>query len=262
MTTPHRSALSIQRDVLYALLLREVGSRFGKTRVGLMWSLLEPVAHMAFPIVLFGLVLGREFAGVDYPLLLAWGLLPFVLFKNICLQTMEGTAASRGLLSYRQVHLMDVFIARALSLCAVEGVVFVLLFVGLALLGYDIVPARPLELLGTLAVTVLFAFGLGLVLAALTSFVPDAKAIVKVIFLPLYFASGVLFPISRFPSEWLGWLSWNPVAHLLEMVRYAGIAHYPLIDMVQPVFPFGLMLALVFAGLALYRLRALARVTA
>ena len=42
------------------------------------------------------------------------GACPFLLFKTICLQTMEGTRANRGLLSYRQVLLMDVFVARPL----------------------------------------------------------------------------------------------------------------------------------------------------
>jgi capsular polysaccharide transport system permease protein len=124
MPEHRRTALQVQRDVIYALLLREMGSRFGKSRVSFLFILVEPVAHLVFPIALFGFALERTVPGIDYPIFLFYGFMPFLLFRTICLQTMEGTRASRGLLSYRQVLLMDVFIAKALAYCAIESVVF------------------------------------------------------------------------------------------------------------------------------------------
>jgi capsular polysaccharide transport system permease protein len=262
MTSMRRTPLQIQRDVIYALLLREVGSRVGRTRVGLFWALLEPAAHVAIPVALFGLLLGRSWLGVEYPVLLVYGLMPFVLFKTICLQTMEGTATSRALLSYRQVLLMDVFIARALACCAIEAVVFALILAALAMLGYDVLAARPLELAATLALTVVLAFGLGLLFAALASFMPDAKAVIRLLFAPLYLASGVLFPVSRLPDAWVQWLAFNPVLHLVELARVGGLEHYVPMRYLSTGFPVALALGAVFAGLALYRLRQLARVTA
>ena len=45
MSSGARTSFQIQRDVVYALLLREIASRFGKSRVGFLWVLLEPIAH-------------------------------------------------------------------------------------------------------------------------------------------------------------------------------------------------------------------------
>jgi capsular polysaccharide transport system permease protein len=261
MNNGARTSFQIQRDVVYALLLREMSSRFGKSRVGFLWVLMEPIAHLVFPIVVFGFVMDRAIPGVEYPVFLTYGFLPFLLFKTICLQTMDGTRANRGLLSYRQVLLMDVFIAKALAHCAVSAIVFAVVLGGLAVFGFDVLPALPIELFGVLAVTVALAFGLGMLFAALGSVSPDLKSIARLLFLPLYFVSGILFPISRFPEEWLQWLALNPVLHLVELTRSAAIADYELLPQLGIGYPLALALASVFMGLALYRLRWLSRVT-
>jgi capsular polysaccharide transport system permease protein len=256
-----RTGFQIQRDVIYALVLREMGSRFGKSRVGFLWVLAEPVAHLVFPIVMFSFIRDRSLAGVEYPVFLVYGFLPFLLFKTICTQTMEGTNTSRGLLSYRQVLLMDVFIARALAYCAIEAIVFAIVLSGLALLAYDVLPPAPIELAGVLLLSVALGFGLGLLFAALSSIVPDARAVIRILFMPLYFASGVLFPVSRFPDAWVDALAWNPVLHLVEMSRSAGIEHYKPMHQLAVSYPLAIAAVSLFLGLAMYRLRYLARVT-
>lgn len=256
-----RTRFQIQRDVIYALLLREIASRFGKSRGGYLWVLVEPVAHLVFPIMVMGLLRQVVLPGVEYPVFLVYGFLPFLMFKAICIQTMEGTNANRGLLSYRQVLLMDVFVAKALAYCVIQAIVFGVVFTGLAMLGFDVSPARPIELGAVLVLTVTLAFGLGLLFAAVSSMVPDARSLIRLLFLPLYFMSGVLFPISRFPDEWLRWLALNPVLHLVELTRSVGLEHYEPMRYLSVTYPVALAAISMFIGLALYRLRYLSRVT-
>jgi len=258
---PPRTGLQIQKDVVYALVLREVGSRLGKSRVGLLWVMVEPVAHLVFPIAMFGFLMARALPGIDYPVFLVYGFLPFLLFKTICLQTMEGVSANRGLLSYRQITLMDVFVAKAIAYCAIESLVFAVVLAGLAMLGFGVLPPYPVEFAGALALTVALGFGLGLLFAAIGSLVPDSKSIIRVLFLPLYLASGVLFPITRFPDQWIDWLALNPVLHLVELSRATAIEHYEPMRQLNVAFPGAVALVANFIGLAMYRLRYLSRVT-
>jgi capsular polysaccharide transport system permease protein len=256
-----RSPLQIQRDVIYALLLRELSSRFGKSRGGFLWVLFEPIAHLLVPIFIFGFIRQRLMPGVDYPVFLVYGFLPFLLFKAICLQIVNGVNAGQGLLSYRQVLLMDVFIAKALAHCVIQAIVFILVLSGLAMFGYEVLPARPIELAGVLALTVILGFGLGVVFAALTSLVPDARPVIQVMFMPLYFASGILFPVARFPDQWVQWMAINPVLHLVELTRVTGIERYEPMEFLSLTYPLLLALVVTIVGLMLYRLRYLARVT-
>jgi capsular polysaccharide transport system permease protein len=256
-----RSPLQIQRDVLYALLLRELSSRFGKSRGGFIWVLFEPVAHLVFPILIFGFVRQRVLPGVEYPVFLVYGFLPFLLFKAICLQIVNGVNAAQGLLSYRQVLLIDVFAAKALAYFAIQAIVFLVVLTGLALFGYDVLPPRPVELGGVLLLTGGLAFGLGLLLSAIGSLIPDARAVIHVMFMPLYLASGILFPVTRFADEWVRWMAFNPVLHLVEMSRVSAVEGYEPIKYLSVAYPVALALIATMIGLMLYRLRFLQRVT-
>ena len=199
--------------------------------------------------------------GIDYPVFLVYGFMPFRLFKAIRVQTMDGTRANRGLLSYRQVLLMDVFVAKVLAYCVIQAVVFGVVFTGLAMLGFDVQPTLPIELGGVLILTVALAFGLGLLFAAISSMAPDARSLIRLLFIPLYFLSGVLFPISRFPDEWVRWLALNPFLHLVEMARAVGLEQYEPMRYLSVTYPVALATVTIFIGLALYRLRYLSRVT-
>jgi capsular polysaccharide transport system permease protein len=259
--TATRSAFKIQRDVIYALLLRELSSRFGKSRGGFLWVLVEPIAHLMIPVTIFGFIRVRFVPGVEYPVFLVFGFLPFLLFKAITLQIVNGVNTSQGLLSYRQVLLMDVFIAKAMSHAVIQAIVFAIVITGLALFGYDVLPARPLELAAVLVLTVSLAFGLGLVLAAIASIIPDTRAVITVMFMPLYFISGVLFPVTRFPDEYVRWMAINPVLHLVELCRATALPGYQPMKYVSIEYPIVLALVSATIGLMLYRLRYLNKVT-
>jgi capsular polysaccharide transport system permease protein len=253
--------MQIQRDVIYALLLRELSSRFGKSRGGFVWVLVEPLAHLLVPVVMFGFIRQALVPGVEFPVFLVYGFMPFLLFKAICLQIVDGVNAGQGLLSYRQVLLMDVFVAKALAHAVIQAMVFILVLAGLAMLGYDVLPPRPVELAGVLLLTVVLAFGLGVVFAAIASLVPDARAVIHVMFMPLYFVSGILFPVTRFSDEWVRLLAINPVLHLVELSRVMGVDGYQPMKYLSVTYPVALALVATVIGLMLYRLRYLARVT-
>ena len=256
-----RSQLQIQRDVIYALLLRELSSTFTRSRGGFLWVLVEPVAHLLVPVLIFTFIRQRMLPGVEYAVFLVYGFLPYLLFKTVCLQIADGVKSARGLLSYRQVLLMDVFVSKAIAYVVIQAIVFTVVLTGLGMIGFDVIPARPLELAGILMLTATFAFGLGVLFAALTSLVPDSRSLIRILFMPLYFISGILFPVTRFPDDWVQLLSFNPVLHLVELCRAMGVDGY--VPMKYTTIEYPVVLALVFTivGLMLYRLRTLTKVT-
>jgi capsular polysaccharide transport system permease protein len=258
---PVRSPYRAQLDVLYAIFLREFSARFGRSRVGFFWALIEPIAHIAFPIAMFGFIMDRHVTGYEYLVFLLYGLLPYFLFRSICVQTMDGINAGRGLLSYRPVHLIDLLMAKALFTMALESGLFLVIAAFLSVLGYDLVPSQPFEWTFLMIGASLFGFGLGMIFAAIASFMPDARSVIRISFMPLYLASGVVLPISRFPDQWVEVLSYNPVLHWVEASRQLGLEHYRPIDQLSYRVVFFSMAITVFFGLSLYRLRRLSRVT-
>ena len=259
--TTKRSHFQIQRDVIYALLLQEILSTFGRSRGGFMWVLIEPMSHLLIPMFIFSFIRVGLVPGVEYPVFLVYGFLPFLLFKSICLKIVNGVNAAQGLLSYRQVQLLDVFIAKTMAYAVIQAVVFAIVLTGLAMFGFDVLPSHPVEFAAVLALTIILAFGLGLVLAAIASLVPDARQVIQVMFMPLYFASGILFPVTRLADEWVIWLAFNPILHVVELTRAMALDGYEPMKYLSITYPLVLALSSIAIGLMLYRLRYLARVT-
>ena len=75
--TKARTHFQIQRDVIYALLLQELTARFGKSRGGFMFALVEPMAHLLVPMFIFGFIRNALLPGVEFPVFLVYGFCPF-----------------------------------------------------------------------------------------------------------------------------------------------------------------------------------------
>jgi capsular polysaccharide transport system permease protein len=79
------------------------------------------------------------------------------------------------------------------------------------------------------------------------------KSTLRMIMMPLYFASAVIFPVNTLPQEYLDWLLWNPVLHLVELSRYSFMAAYRPVDGVSVQYPLLFALCVAALGMALYR---------
>jgi len=252
-----RTPFQIQKSVIFALVLREARSRIGSRRLGALWILLEPICHLLIFSVLYTIVRGRSMAGVDYPVFVLVGMAPFLLYRNTALRLMDSLRENRSLFAYKQIHPLDSFIARAMVEACLSAMVYAILVFGFAWFGFDMSVAQPLQWVGSLALGLLFAFGLGLLLALVTHAVPNAKSVIRMAFFPLYFISGVLVPASYLPPAMMPYLLLNPFLHIVELIRAEVLPHYTPVDGISAEYVGAVTLLLLFASLGTYRARRL-----
>ncbi len=248
-----RSAWEIQQAVVFALFMREMRARVGGRWLGLLWLVFEPLAHVMLVLALFTFVRNFARAGMEAPVFLVTGMLPFFIFRNVTLRVGDSVAANRGLFNYRQVNPADTMIARAAVELTLYSVVYLTLLAGLGWLGFQWLPVDPLELIGVSAILIALAFGLALVIAVTTLRRPKVRSVVGLLFVPLYLASGAIFPLHNLSAEVREWLLWNPVLHLIELSRYYFIPYYPRLGDVSIGYPAGCALVAISLGMALYR---------
>ncbi|GIX24545.1 MAG: ABC transporter permease [Caldimonas manganoxidans] len=254
-TRTPRAAWQVQRSVWFALFLRELKTRFGGHWLGVYWALLEPLAHIVILLLIFGFMRHHVLPGVDYAVFLLVGLVPFFIFKNLTLRGMEAVDANRGLFGYRQVKPIDPLVARALLEVALYSAVYLIMLGAMAWVGFTVLPARPLELMGVSAVLLVFGFGLGLVFAVATDELPNARSFIRISFMPLYLLSGIMFPVSALPPQVLPWLLWNPILHAIELSRGYFFAQYHVVHGVSLPYVSAWALGTMALGLSLYRVR-------
>lgn len=73
-----RRGIEVQRAVIKALFMREMKTRFGKYRLGYLWAILEPAAHLMVLVGIFGYVMHRTMPDISFPVFLVNGIIPFL----------------------------------------------------------------------------------------------------------------------------------------------------------------------------------------
>ncbi len=206
-------------NVIYALFLREIQTRFGTRKMGYFWAIVEPSAQIGVFIAVKLLLFTSSMPGVDFEVFLASGFLTYNLFKNIVSNSMGAFEANQALFLYAQVKPIHTICARVL----VEFLIFVCVSSFFLFLGWyfnlDIVPQDLLLVLLSILWLVLFAFSLGLLFAIIGRFYETFRTIINLIFSPLMFLSAIFYSVEHLPSSAREFVLYNPLVHFIELVH-------------------------------------------
>ncbi|HUG21243.1 ABC transporter permease [Piscinibacter sp.] len=251
---PKRGPLKVQRAVLLALVIRELRTRVQGRWLGMLWMLFEPLAHVLLILAVFGFRHHAASVNVEFPVFLVTGLLPFFIFRNLARRLPNAISSNRSLFSYRQVKPIDALIARVIVETGLYSAVYLTALVLLGWLGFHWLPWAPLELMAVSFVLVVFGAVAGLLFSVLAHNRPKVQTVIGWIFLPLYVASGVIFPLQSLPLEYRHWLMFNPLLHLVELSRTYFIPNYESLPGVNLGYPAAWTLGVATLALSAYRL--------
>lgn len=218
------SGLAVQGRVLHALVMREVHTLYGNTRLGYLWAIIQT----AFSIGIFwGIrtILGAHAPhGMSMLIFLLCGFIPWHMFSDTVARCMKAVSANQALLTFPQVTELDLMLARLIVVWGTQLVCAIVILSVAAALGQPVGLRHP----GTLAATLFFApilgIGIGLVFASLARLWPTLDKLLPICLRILFFASGVFFTVSRLPSRLSDILMLNPIMQLIEWQRY-GFSH-------------------------------------
>ncbi len=248
-----RSSWEIQRSVIFALLMRELKTRFGNYRLGYLWAVLEPLSHVAVFVVIFGVIMDRTMPGVNYPMFLVTGIMPWLLFSNIVNRGMVAVTSNATLFSYRQVKPMDTIVARVILETLVQLFVFALIVVVAIWIGIDFRIFDPFNVIAALAALVIFSAAIAICLCIVATLYPELGKVIPMVMRPLYFVSGIFWPLASVPHEYHPYLVWNPVLHVIESVRNDVFPAYQSSNEINITYVFMLAVIFLALGLAIYR---------
>jgi len=257
-----RTSWQIQQSVIFALFIRELRTRFGRYKGGMVWLLVEPIAHIAVLSLIRGYVRDGSLFGIDYPVFIATGVIPFLLFKNITLRVMDGVDANRGLFSFKQIKPIDTFLTRALLDTLISIAVFVIVLAGMYWVGFDVPFRDPLPVMAMYALLIFMGLGLGMVFCVVTHYMPESRTMIRLGMMPLYLLSGIILPVANLPQWMLPYLMWNPLLHAIEFLRSAFFVQYNVVAGTSPLFVLMSTLVILAFGYVWYwnrRLELLAR---
>lgn len=254
----HRSSIEVLRDVVFALFIREIKTRFGIYRLGLLWAIMEPMVFVLLMSTIRSIrssegLFGGETHTIPVPLFFMLGYIPFQLFSKLLTQSAAAINANKGLFHYRQVRPIDALLSRTLLEVLISSSVLLLLMFTFWWFGFNSTVAVPLKFLAAFFLLTLLGSGIGMILCVGQLRFPELSKLIPLLIRPLFFISGLFFSLNDIPTQYHHYLLWNPILHAIELMRSACYPTYTA-DSVSLGYLGVLALVAIFFGLAMYRL--------
>ena len=196
------SEIAESRELIVNLTLRELRTRYRRSALGWLWSLLNPLATVAIYTVVFKYFfkapapVGNPSGISNFAVYLLCGLLAWNYFNLTVNGAMGVLVANSGLIKkvyFPREGLVISLIASSLISFLIElGVLLVILL----LMGSNVLPWVPVVLL-LVAIMTVFVTGLGLILSVLNVYFRDVQYLVGSILLQmLFYLTPIVYPIS------------------------------------------------------------------
>jgi len=206
------------RELVWALAMKDLTIRYQRSRLGALWALLHPALLMIILTLVFSSVM--RFPIHDYAVFLISGLLPWMYLSQSLLFAADSIVLNAMLLRTGSVPKL-VFPVAAVLANIVNLVISLLPLALLVLaLGFPIHASWLVLPVPILALTV-FATGAGLALATYNVIYRDVGQILQAGLSMGFYLTPVLYPLEIIPESYRWVFYLNPLYYLVEGFRAA-----------------------------------------
>ena len=211
-----------QVDIIKALVLREMVTRFGREGLGFVWVIGEPLLFCIGVMMMWSLLKPAYEHGIRLAPFVMTGYMSLLLFRHQISFAMGALQANVGLLYHRQLRILHFFAARGMLEFLGGTAAFVVVYVALLGLGQVSMPQDWLVLILGWLLLGWMGVGLALVFAALSMRFELMERLVPVLTYALIPFSGAFAMTEWLPEPYRSAYLWIPLPHGVEMVR-AGV---------------------------------------
>lgn len=228
-----RESARVQGRVIYALLMREMLTRYGRHNIGFLWLFVEPMLFTVGVTTLWTLTKSVHGSNLPIVAFALTGYSSVLLWRNMPGRCIGAIVPNLGLMYHRNVRVIDIFVARLLIEACGATISFVVLGVFFTYVGWLQPPEDVLKIVQGWFLLAWFGGALAVWLGALA----EKHELVEKLWHPIsYLAfplSGAAFMVDALPKEAQPYALLVPMVNGVEIVRegYFGDhvrAHYDL----------------------------------
>lgn len=220
------------RELLWNLTLRELRAKYRRSFLGWTWSLLNPLTVVLIYGFAFGVMLGATApigtsSGIqNFAFYLLSGTLPWGFFSMVTNTSMGSLVGNAGLV--RKVAFPRELLVFAQSIFGLTqfSIEISVLTVVMLIAGVGVIPYIPVTIYMMLTL-MLFATGVGMILAALNVYFRDLNYLWQVLLQIYFFAIPIIYSpesmkdrLAAHPTV-LWFLEWNPMAVYVRGFRHS-----------------------------------------
>jgi capsular polysaccharide transport system permease protein len=211
--------LDKHRRILWALLLRELATRYGRENIGFLWIIAEPLFFATAVSILWSHIRTPFENGIPIIPFVATGYLPLILVRQTIGYSVNAARANASLLYHRQITPLHLFLARIIIEFIGSSAAFVVIVAVLNIMGLMGLPKDFGTFLGGWLILAWMVTGMALIMGALGEiyeFIEKITQIITYIYIPL---SGCFIMAATVAPALRKTLLILPFIHAHEMIR-------------------------------------------
>lgn len=204
------------RNLLGQLIANHIKTRYRRSVLGVLWTLLNPLLTMIVMTIAFSNLFHASLK--NYPVYLLSGLLFWNFFSQSVTSSMHSMVWGSGLLKRVYVP-RTIFAVAAIGNCLVTlGLGLIPLVMIMLIMGHPFTPAL-LFLPVAIIIMAMFVLGIALLISSLAVFFTDIVDMFQVVLMAWMYLTPIIYPIAILPESYQRYLYLNPAFGLLSLFR-------------------------------------------
>ncbi|HKQ76889.1 MAG TPA: ABC transporter permease [Blastocatellia bacterium] len=206
------------RDLVKHLIARNIKTRYKRSALGILWTMLNPLLMMVVLTFVFSEIFRASIVSKSYSAYALAGLLLWNFFAQTTTGAMSELIWGGGLL--KRIYLpRGIFAVSALGTSLINLLLsLVPLFIIIVFTGVQI-SAVALILPGSIILTAMFALGVALFLSRIAAYFHDVMEMYQILLTAWMYMTPIIYPKEIIPERFRWLFKINPMYHLMEVFR-------------------------------------------
>ena len=210
----------VEGRVIYALLMREVLTRYGRHNIGFLWLFVEPMLFTVGVTTIWTVLHAVHGSNLPIAAFAITGYSSVLLWRNMSFRTIGAALPNLSLLYHRNIKLIDIYMSRLLLEIAGATTSFLVLCLLFGATTNQITwPENMLELIAGWFLLAWFGVAIAILMGALSEQVEIIEKLwhpAQYLFVPL---SGALYQVDSLPNHIQSLALYLPTVDGLEILR-------------------------------------------
>jgi ABC-type polysaccharide/polyol phosphate export permease len=209
-------ALVKYRELIYQFVSRSVKTRYKRSALGVIWTMLNPLLTMVVLTIVFSSLF--RFQIEHFPIYILSGQVVWIFFSSV-------TSGAMGEIVWSGDLLKRIYVPKSVFVMSAVGTALVNISLSLIpLLAISLVVGVRLTfalLIWPVSILLLsiFSMGVGFLLSTISVYFADMLPVYDVILTIWLYATPIIYPLEIVPEKWLWFFRLNPLYYLVEAFR-------------------------------------------
>lgn len=202
--------------VIRELTSREIKRKYSRSKLGIVWSVLNPLLTMAVMSMIFSYMFKHSIE--NYPIYYLCGNVIWQLFTGATNSAMTTLVDNKMMLIKVKFPMQIFVLARVYT--AVINFLYSMIAFALMICVFRVIPSPALLFLPVIVfLLVIFALGISYILATAYVFFGDVKHLYSVVLTLWLYMSAIFYPVQQLPDFLQKIIGCNPIFNYIDSMR-------------------------------------------